>query len=286
MKGILLNIEKYLKNDLGEPNFLSKIFRIIIIIIITRFLILMIYRFVDSALRHSKKGQRSMDSRRADTLGDILKNLFKYIFTFIAAMTILDLFNVNTTSILATAGVGGLAIGFGAQSLVKDVITGFFILLEDQYLVGDYISIASYEGIVEELGIRTTKLRDFSGDLHIIPNGEIKIVSNRNRGPMRSLVVISIGYDESIDQALEVLKRTCEGIKRDNKAITEGPNVLGVTNLANSSIDITIVAKTVPMEQWNVEREIRKKCKEALTKANIEIPYNKLVVYNGGEDNA
>ncbi len=286
MKEILLNIEKYLKNDLGEPNFLSKIFRIIIIVLITRFLILMVYRFVDSALRHSKKGQRAMDSRRADTLGDILKNLFKYIFTFIAGMTILDLFNVNTTSILATAGVGGLAIGFGAQSLVKDVITGFFILLEDQYLVGDYISIASYEGIVEELGIRTTKLRDFSGDLHIIPNGEIKIVSNRNRGPMRSLVVISIGYDESIDKALEVLKRTCEGIKRDNKAITEGPSVLGVTNLADSSIDITIVAKTIPMEQWNVEREIRKKCKEALTEAKIGIPYNKLVVYNGGEDNA
>ena len=277
-------VEKYLRNAKGEPNLISKLLETLIIIFIVKIIISMMNKFIDTSLRRRKGTGYSLDKRRADTLGFVLKKLIKYVTIFIGGIIILDLFNINTTSILATAGIGGLAIGFGAQSLVKDVITGFFILMEDQYVVGDYISIGSHSGVVEELGLRVTKIKDFSGEFHIIPNGEIKIVTNKNRGLMRALVNIPVAYEENIDKVIEVLQRTCDQIKEENSKIIEGPTVIGITNLSNSSMDINIVAKTVPMEQWSVEREIRKKCKEALDRENIEIPYDKLIIYGGDID--
>ncbi|NLJ99019.1 MAG: mechanosensitive ion channel family protein, partial [Tissierellia bacterium] len=210
----------------------------------------------------------------------MLKNIIKYVFYFIGAIMVLDLFDINTTSILATAGIGGLAIGFGAQSLVKDIITGFFILFEDQFSVGDYISVGNLEGIVEELGVRTTKLRDFSGELHIIPNSKVEIVTNKTRGAMRALVTISVAYEEDIDRVIDVLDRVCNEIRESNKNVVEGPTILGISNLGESGIDLTIVAKTNPMEQWSVERQLRKNIKEAFDRENIEIPYSRLVLYN------
>ena len=193
------------------------------------------------------------------------------------------MFNVNTTSILATAGIGGIAIGFGAQSLVKDIITGFFIFFEDQYSVGDLVQIGVFQGNVEELGLRVTKLRDFSGELHIIPNSNIQIVTNKTRGPMRALVKISIAYEENINHVVSILEKVCEEIKQANESILEGPSVLAVSNLGEYGVDITIVAKTNPGEQWAAEREIRKSVKEAFDRENIEIPYPKRIVY-GGKD--
>ena len=198
-------------------------------------------------------------------------------------MTILDMF-INTASILATAGIGGIAIGFGAQSLVKDMITGFFILLEDQYALGDYVKIGDCEGIVEELGVRVTKLRDFSGELHIIPNGNIQVVTNRTRGAMRALVEVEIAYEEDINRAIKALEKMCNDIKSTNDSIIEGPNIIGVTDLAEYGVKLRIVAKAKAMDQWSVEREIRKKAKETLDKENIEIPYPRIVIAGGGEE--
>ena len=191
---------------------------------------------------------------------------------------VLDMFDINTASILATAGIGGLAIGFGAQSLVKDIITGFFILFEDQFSVGDYVKIGEYEGIVEELGVRVTKIRAFSGELHIIPNSNIEIVTNRARGNMRALVVITVAYEENMEKVSRVLNEVCNEVKKDNENIVEGPNLIGLSNLGEYGMDFTIIAKTIPMEQWGVEREIRKKVKESFDRENIEIPYPKMVI--------
>jgi small conductance mechanosensitive channel len=195
----------------------------------------------------------------------------------------LELLGINTASILATAGIGGLAIGFGAQSLVKDVITGFFILIEDQYSVGDYVQIRDMYGIVEELGLRVTKIRAFSGDLYIIPNGSIDLVTNSSRGDMRALVVVSISNEENIERATAVLTEALEVFK-DNESIVDGPKVLGVSNIGEYNIDINIWAKTKPMEQWAVEREIRKVAIEALQKANIKRPYQKRQIIGGGKE--
>ncbi|HZK33344.1 MAG TPA: mechanosensitive ion channel family protein [Tissierellaceae bacterium] len=273
----------YLKNDKGELNLIGKLLAIIIIIIVIRVIISLVNKIIDKTLRDKGQKRYFIDDRRANTIGQVLKKLVKYVLYFIGTLTILEMFNIKTTSILATAGVGGLAIGFGAQSLVKDMITGFFIILEDQFSVGDYIQVLDFNGVVEELGMRVTKLRDFSGELHIIPNGEIKVVTNRTRGAMRALVEVGIAYEEDIDNAIRVIEKVAEEIKRTNEGVIDGPSIYGVTELGASGVIIRIVAKTKPMEQWAVEREIRKKVKEAFDRENIEIPYSKIVVYQGGE---
>lgn len=282
MRELLSLIDGFLKNDQGNLNIYGKFVKIIIIIILTRILVSVVNGLVDRAFKNRKKGNELMSISRANTLGEILKSVIKYIFYFIALMTILDMF-INTASILATAGIGGVAIGFGAQSLVKDMITGFFILFEDQYALGDYVKIGDREGIVEELGVRVTKLRDFSGELHIIPNGNVDIVTNRTRGAMRALVEVDISYEEDIDRAITVLEKMCVTIKGGNDTILEGPDIIGVTDLNKSGVTLRIVAKTQPMNQWAVEREIRKKIKETLDKENIEIPYPRIVIAGGGE---
>lgn len=284
MGDIIEIMNTYLKNSNGELNVLGKFLKIIIIIIVISIIISLVNKLIDKTLKNKKGTNFFVNNRRANTIGEILKKIVKYVLYFIGIVMILDMFNVNTTSILATAGIGGLAVGFGAQSLVKDIITGFFILFEDQYAVGDYVKIESLEGTVEELGLRVTKLRDFSGDLHIIPNGRVQVVTNKTRGAMRALINVSIAYEENIDNAIKVLEKVCEDIKSNNDSILDGPTILGVTDLGESNISITIVAKAKPMEQWAVEREIRKKVKEAFDRENIEIPYPRRVIIGGKEE--
>jgi small conductance mechanosensitive channel len=270
-------------NDHGDLNVLGKLAKIVLILVSIWFITNVVDKIIDKAISNKKLTKLYTNDKRINTVAGILKKTVKIILYFIGSMIILEMFNINTTSILATAGIGGLAVGFGAQSLVKDLITGFFILSEDQYAIGDYVKIGDYEGIVEELGLRVTKLRDFTGDLHIIPNSSIQIVSNRTRGSMRAMVKVSVSYDENIDRVVKILEDVCLDIKKNNTLIVEGPTILGVTDLGEYKVDITIIAKSQPMEQWAVEREIRKKVKEAFDKENIEIPYPKGIIYGGSE---
>ncbi|MDF2039520.1 mechanosensitive ion channel family protein [Bacillus sp. CMF12] len=210
---------------------------------------------------------------RSKTLQSLAKNVFSYVLIFIFAVTILQIFGIKATAILAGAGVVGLAVGFGAQGLVSDVVTGFFILLERQIDVGDYVTTGSYSGIVEQIGLKTTQIRGFDGTLHYIPNREITSLSNHSRGNMRALVDIGISYDDNIDEAITVLQETCDKIAEENTAIVEGPNVIGVQTLGSSDVVLRIIAKTENMEQWAVERQLRKALKEALEANGIEIPF-------------
>lgn len=276
-------IDSYFKNEQGDLNIFGKLILIVLIVFATRMIISVTNRVIDKTLKDKGKTNYFISNKRANTIGIILKKSVKYTVYFISVLMILEMFGVKTTSILATAGVGGLAIGFGAQSLVKDVITGFFILLEDQFAVGDYIQISSFEGIVEELGLRVTKLRDFSGELHIIPNSEIHVVTNRTRGAMRAVVNVEIAYEEDINKAIRVIEELSREIRDSNEFILEGPTVLGVDAFGASGVSIRITAKTQAMEQWDVERTIRKKIKEAFDRENIEIPYSKMVFYKGDD---
>lgn len=282
MSRIVILIDEYLRTENGDFNIYGKLIAIVFIIFSIKLIMGLINRIIDRTLRDKKQTNYFVNNKRANTIGILLKKLVKYVLCFIGSLTILDMFGIRTTSILATAGVGGLAIGFGAQSLVRDVITGFFIILENQFSVGDYIQISTYEGVVEELGMRVTKLRDFSGELHIIPNGEIHVVTNRTRGAMRALVSVSISYEQDIDKALSVIEKVSKELGDSNKFILDGPTVLGVVSLDPSSVVINVIAKTEPMEQWGVERELRKKIKEAFEKENIEVPYEKMIIYNKG----
>lgn len=280
MDKVLNFIEKFFKNSKGELNILGKGIKIIIIFIVIKVLTKIVYVIIDRTMGKRNKNIFNADEKKLNTLSTVLKNIVKYVFYFIGLVMVLDMFNISTSSILATAGIGGLAIGFGAQSLVKDIITGFFILFEDQFSVGDYVKIGEYEGIVEELGVRVTKIRDFSGELHIIPNSNIGAVTNKTRGAMRALVKVSVAYEEDMDKVINILEQVCNEIRENNKNIVDGPTILGISNLGEYGIDFTIVAKTNPMDQWSVEREIRKKIKETFDRENIEIPYPKLIIYN------
>lgn len=276
-----LYIHDFFTTEYGELNIFGKAIKVIILLIVVKIVLRILNALIDRTIAKRVKTMSIKEERKIKTLMAVFRNILKYILYFIAIVIILDIFGVNTSSILATAGIGGLAISFGAQSLVKDIITGFFILFEDQYSVGDYVIIGDYTGIVEEVGVRVTKLKDFSGELHIIPNGQITVVTNMGRGPMRSSVVVRIAYEEDIDKAIKVIEEVLDKIKKANDSIIEGPSVLGVTSLGDSGVDITIVAKTKPMEQWALERQIRKAVKEAFDEEGIEIPYSKIVVYNG-----
>lgn len=218
-----------------------------------------------------------LDERRINTLRTLLRSLLRYAVYFVLAFTVLDnITGGNIKGILAGAGIIGVALGFGAQSLVRDVITGFFILFENQYAVGEYVTIGSLSGFVEEMEIRVTKLRDWGGEVHIIPNGQVTTVTNYSRGSMRALVEISIAYEEDIDRALEVLRSSAVELAAEQKeVIVEGPDVLGVVALGSAEVVIRTVAKTKPMEQWAVEREMRKRFKEAFIREGIEMPYMK-----------
>ena len=216
-------------------------------------------------------------------LSTILKSVLGYIIYFIGFLTIASQF-VDVTSLIAVAGVGSLAIGFGAQSLVRDVVTGFFIFFEDQYSVGDYISAGSFSGIVEAMGLRTTQIRDFNGDLHILPNGEISSVTNHSRGNMRAMVDVGIPYEEDIQRVLNILDRLCGQLAQENPSIVEGPYVLGVQELGESSVNIRLIAKTKNMEQWAVERLLRQKIKEAFDREGIQVPYPRRVVHQSSEE--
>lgn len=240
---------------------------------------------VKQAFDRQENKENFASNRRAQTLEILLRSAITYLVFFMAGIMILQVFNVNTSAILASAGILGLAVGFGAQNLVKDVISGFFILFEDQFSVGDFVETDGVTGTVEEIGLRTCKIRQWTGQLNIIPNGQITRVTNYNRGPMLALVTVGIAYEEDIDQAIAVLKQECEAAFREIGAIIDVPQVQGVTELADSSVIIRAVAPTLPGEHWAVERELRRRFKYALDRAGIEIPYPRQVFYQRDEDN-
>lgn len=278
MQDIVKNMLNHFKETNGQINIYGKILKVVIIFFLMKVSIKISCSFIDRFFHRRNSTRFKIEERKSNTLALILKSVIKYLFYFIGVVAILKEFGLPIESIIATAGIGGLAIGFGAQSLVKDIITGFFILFEDQYAVGDYIKTSGFDGIVEEIGIRITKIRAFSGELHIVPNGNIQTVTNLSRGSMRASVNVEIAYEEDVDNALVILSELSKQMSKDNDKIVEGPNVLGVTNFGETGIQLTVVAKTKPMEQWSVEREIRKRIKDEFGKAGIEIPYPRRVI--------
>lgn len=273
-------------NDLMDklPPFAVPVAKAAVIVFLAFLAIKLSEGFIDRIffIKYNDKMPKNENKRK--TLIGLLKSIVRYVTYFVVIINLLELLGVKTGSLLTAAGIGGLAVGFGAQNLVKDVISGFFIIFEDQYSVGDYVEAAGVAGTVEDIGIRSTRLRDFGGQLHIIPNGEITLVTNHSRGSMRALVEISIAYEEDMDRALTTLEDVCREIRSKREDIVEGPSVLGVTKLGSSEVVVTILARTVPMQQWSVEREIRRAVKDRFEKENIEIPYPRVVYIKKGSE--
>lgn len=233
---------------------------------------------IQRVMNAQAKRKFPMDEKRMKTLISVLKSILRYTVYFVAIITILDTLGVPVSSLLAAAGIGGLAIGFGAQSLVKDIINGFFVLFEDQFAVGDYVSIDGITGTVLDIGLRVTKIQGFAGDINIIPNGSINKVTNFTRGNNMAIVDVSVTYDTDLDKAIAILERVGRQMHEEKPEVQDIPQVLGVTELGESGITLRMIAKTLPMNHWAVERELRKRIKEAFDKEGIEIPYPRMVV--------
>ncbi len=274
----MLNVFNQYTHPEKVGQYIENFIKIILILIVMEIAIKFSVKLINKFFNNRSKFKIMGEEKRINTINGIVNSIVRYTIYFISFASILEMLGIKISSLLAAAGIGGLAIGFGAQSLVKDIITGFFILLENQFHVGDYVQIGNFLGIVEDMTLRVTTVRDFNGDLHIIPNGIIDKVTNKCRGDMRALVEVGISYEENIDHAISVLNDLCEKIKKENKNIVEGPNVLGVSKLGESDVVLSIVAKTTPMEQWAVERELRKRIKETFDQKGIEIPYPRRVV--------
>lgn len=264
-------------------NFLIKVLAGIFVIVISMIIIKIGNRFLDNLVRNKKRSQ--ITDRRKNTLIMLLKSVLRYGVYFFASMIILSIFGVPVTSLLTGAGILGLAVGFGAQNLVKDIINGFFILFEDHFAVGDYVKAAGVDGIVEEIGLRTTRIRSFAGEVHIIPNGEINQVTNFSSGDMRVMVDVGIAYEENPAKVITVLEELCQEITREKSDIlTASPTVLGVQELAESSLVIRILARVKSMEQWQMDRYIKQRVKERLDEKGIEIAYPHLVLLSKNDD--
>ena len=257
------------------------------VIVASRLLLRFSQSLIVKIFKEKKNNNRYIQQRNS-TLQSVLKSTLRYVIYFIAVTMALTVFGISPAPILASAGVVGLAVGFGAQSLVKDIITGFFILFEKQFVVGDYIQIGGVDGIVEEIGLRVTKIKNFDGDLHIIPNGNINQVTNFTANVRRVVVDAPIQYNQNISEAREVLEEVCTEINEEYKnIIEEGPKVLGVQDLAASSVNIRVIAMVEAMESWQLGRVLKQRIKEKFDQENISIPYNHLTIVNknGGNSN-
>ena len=220
---------------------------------------------------------------RITTVGRVLRYTATVIIVMVAGMLVLGELGISIAPILATAGVAGIAIGFGAQSLIRDYLAGFFILLEDQIREGDVVEVAGKGGLVEEVTLRYVRLRDMDGHVHYVPNGEIKLVTNRTRGYATPVIDIGVAYREKVDDVLEVMRETAAALRADPQwqdRIVEDLEVIGVDQWAESAVILRARFKVVPpIQQWNVKREYLKRLKKAFDERGIEIPFPQLTVH-------
>lgn len=219
---------------------------------------------------------KSEREKRAETLVRIINSAIKVFVYIVASFMILKEVGVDIAPLLAGVGIAGLAIGFGAQTLVKDFLTGFFILMENQYRVGDVVKIGDHAGLVENIKLRTTVLRDLEGVVHVIPNGEVQSVNNMTYGWSRVVLDIGVAYKEDVDKVIQVLQDVGKKMKQEepyNTLMLEDPQILGVDHFGDSQVTIKMLAKTRPLKQWDVGRELRRRIKYAFDKEGIEIPF-------------
>jgi moderate conductance mechanosensitive channel len=225
-------------------------------------------------------------AKRAETLGRVFRYLVAVVVSLIAGMLVLGELGVSVAPILGAAGVVGLAVGFGAQSLVKDYFTGFFLLLENQIRQGDVVQLGSHSGLVEEVTLRFVQLRDYDGNVHYVPNGHITTVINMSRGFSQAVMDIGVAYREDVDAVMAVMRRVGEDMRADTAfgpRILDALEIAGVDRWADSAVVIRCRFRTQPLEQWGVRREYLRRLKAAFDAEGIEIPYPHLTVYAGAD---
>lgn len=258
--------------------------KILLVLAVASVLVKLLALLVDHLFSRLGRNQDDEMVKRADTLKAVVRSVINIALITIALMMILGNLGLDIAPILASAGVLGLAIGFGAQQLVRDVINGFFILMDDQIRVGDVVSIAGQSGLVESVNLRLTRLRDLSGNVHYVRNGEITVVTNMTKEYSRYVFDVGVAYRENVDEVIAVLLQIDEEMRRDEtfgKDILEPLEILGLERFADSAVIIRVRTRTRPGRQWAVGREFNRRMKKRFDKLGIEIPFPHVTLYMG-----
>ena len=247
-------------NKINKAAIIKDLILIALVLIIGKVILEIISRLIKKSFVDimDQDGYRKM---RIETLGKNLYTVVRFVIGFIIVMIILDMIGVNTRSIIATAGIGGVALAFGAQTLVKDIVTGIIIIVDDTYRVGDWIKAAGIEGTVETLGVRHTKIRDYDGSLHTIPNSQITNVQNLNSGPIKFECNIFLSYDVSFEEAEDIVKSVSKKLKENpdlSQYILEDVSLFGIMEIRESSYVAKTTGVAMPGHQWALARKERK----------------------------
>jgi moderate conductance mechanosensitive channel len=260
------------------------VLRIVVILVVAWLVQALAWRLIRLFRGYMARRTSAADElRRIDTVGSAFRYFATVVVVLVAGMLILNELGISIAPILATAGVAGIAIAFGAQSLIKDYFTGFFLLIEDQIRVGDVVEISGKGGLVEELTLRYVRLRDLEGHVHYIPNGEIKLVTNRTRSYATPVIDVPISYAEDADRVQQVMRETATELRSDPQwasRIAGDLEPITMDRWADSAVVLRSRFKVVPpIEQWNVRREYLRRLKQAFDARGIEIPYPQLTLH-------
>lgn len=283
MKALLEQIGITVHQDLVP--YLENGLKILLVLIAAWVVMRLIRRMIAAFKRFALKRADDAESvRRVETLSRVIRYVATVILIIAVVMEILHLLGISIAPLLGAAGVVGIAVGFGAQSLVKDYFTGFFLLLENQIRVGDFVAIAGERGLVEELTLRHVRLRNVDGNVHFIPTGMIDKVTNMSLEYSYAVIEVGVAYREDVDEVFAVIRATGAELRADAvlaPLILEDLELLGVENWADSSVVIRARIKVQPLEQWRVRREFLRRLKQAFDARGIEIPYPHLTLYPG-----
>ncbi|MFE0506066.1 mechanosensitive ion channel family protein [Peribacillus butanolivorans] len=273
MNSIYNNVTKELLDEkvwllMGEG-----IIKIFLVLLLSRIIIRIGKTIINKFFKARLRSPIRVSERRETTLIKLLENIITYVINFIALIMILEIFSFDVKALLAGAGILGLAVGFGAQSLVKDIITGFFVIFEDHFSVGDYIKINTFEGEVLEIGLRTTKIKSSSGELHLIPNGSIVQVTNYSILNSKAVVDVAIPNDGSVELAERVLIQTLNNMEGKYDFLVKAPEFLGIEMISPDEVVFRVTAETKPMRHVEMSRIIRKELSAALDLSGITSTY-------------
>lgn len=258
----------------------SALFKIIGVLILAKLLIIIVRHVIKRILSKSRKKRPfSSMARKSETIESVSASAAKYLVYFLTVIAVLDILGMGATvsSLLATAGIGGIALAFGAQSFVKDVVAGLFILIENQYSVGEYIEAGEEKGTVEAITIRTTRIKRFTGEIATIPNGSITSVTNFSRGDLIAVIDIPVTFDADIENISNIMRSKGLEYRDSHDNILEEPHVLGIIELSDNIV-IRMILRVKPLTQWETERALRRLIQEEFIKQQIALPYPRRVV--------
>lgn len=261
-------LEKILVKEIVAP----------IIIIIVSFILYKISNKITKKIFAVKV--RGVDRKQNKTIAGLINNIIKYIIIIIAALMILDVYKVDTKALIASLGVMSLVVGLAFQDIIKDFVAGVSIILENQYRVGDTIEVNGFQGEVLSLGMKTTRIKAYTGEIKIIANHLITEVINYSLDETRALVDVSVAYGSDLDKVEKVLTELCKDLSQNIKELNGPVELLGLEKLDDSSVVYRLTANTTPMTHFAVQRQIRRAVKDAFDQNNIEIPYPQVVIHN------